>query len=291
MKTLIADSGSTKTQWALVENRPGLPQVVHTATTIGLNPLYVTPAQIAAALREVLTAVGEGHPDELYFYGSGCSGERVAVVEQALRQALTPMTSVSVESDLVGAARALTSGPAMSSSDHVIVGILGTGAIAALYDPASRSLMPMPALGYILGDEGSGAWFGRHLLSDYLKRQMPLRAREAFEEDFGEISVEQAICHVYQLPCPNRYLATFAAFLGRHLDLPYALRLAYTGLDAFWRRNILPIEEKSNLEVREVRLVGSVAWHLRSLIEKVAESHGYVVTQVLQNPIEGLMTR
>lgn len=298
MHALIADSGSTKTHWALVSQSPGLPRVIRPVETIGLNPLYVTPDQITATLREVLVLLREERPDEVRFYGSGCSGERVQVVERALRSALTPMTRVTVDSDLMGAALALSrlQPEADSASTTPFIScILGTGSIAALYHPSSGQLRPMPALGYILGDEGSGAWFGRQLLGDYLKGQMPRDAREAFEDDFGLISPESAIRHVYQQPLPNRYLATFAAFLGRHPHLRYAQALAFTGIDAFWRRNVLPIASLVDAgildadEIFDVRLVGSVAYHLSDVIQQVAESHDYLVTRILKNPIEGLV--
>ena len=293
MKILIADSGSTKTHWALVEQLPGLPKLIRTTQTQGLNPLYVTTEQIASACRMALVEIGEDPIglDELRFYGSGCSGDRISQVEHALRTLLTPRTRVVVDSDLMGAAMALEiKGLPATTAQPFIACILGTGSIAALFDPATRNLLPMPALGYVLGDEGSGAWFGRHLLSDYLKKQMPKQTRQAFEDDFGTISAENAIRHVYQMPTPNRYLATFAAFVGRHLEMPYVVRLAYRGVDEFWRRNVLPIGELDDWsDVNDVRLVGSLAWSLRPVIEKVAESHGFVVTQVIKDPIEGLV--
>ncbi len=291
MKLLFADSGSTKTQWALVELQPGLPRVVRTTQTQGLNPLYVTTEEITAACRQALADFGEGPTGvhALRFYGSGCSGERVATVEQGLRAALTPLTRVTVESDLMGASLALTSQEGEETAPFIAC-ILGTGSIAALYQPQSRRLMPMPALGYILGDEGSGAWFGRQLLGDYLKGQMPERVVEAFEDDYGTIAAESAIRHVYQLPCPNRYLATFASFLGRHPELSYVRELAYRGIDAFWQRNVMRIADHTiGQGVVDVRLVGGLAWSLRPTVEQVAESHGYVVSQVLKNPIDGLI--
>lgn len=291
MIRLIADSGSTKTAWALVETSPGCPKLIKTTQTQGLNPLYVSADEIASALQQVLQEFGTPQPEELQFYGSGCSGERVLLVEQALRRKLTPMTRVSVQSDLVGAAKALSTlqmsngGQPEVDTNPFVACILGTGAIAAQYNPATEQLTPMPALGYILGDEGSGAWFGRHLLSDYLKGQMPSSAVEAFEEDFGVITPEQAIKHVYQLPCPNRYLATLASFLKRHEDLRYAQELSYRGIDAFWRRNVMRVDE----DVRDVRLVGSVAYYLDSCVRQVAEYHDYIVTRILKDPIEGLV--
>lgn len=299
MLELIADSGSTKTHWALVDSQPGLPKTISTFTTQGLNPLHVPLEQITTALRQVLDTlcgVGAGHatmsaqsarlPQLLRFYGSGCTPAMIPQVEQALRKALTPMTQVRVASDLVGAAQAL----AGQSGSPFIACIMGTGSIAALYQPDSQQIHPMPALGYILGDEGSGGWFGRQLLADYLKGQLPERVEEAFEEQFGTITPQSAIQHVYQQPCPNRYLATFASFVGEHLDLRYCEELAYRGIDAFWRRNVMRCDElDEGRDVRDVRLVGSVAWALRKLIQTVAESHGYVVTQVIKDPIQGLV--
>ena len=291
MRLLIADSGSTKTSWAWVVVQPGLPKVIQTVQTQGLNPLYVSAGDISSALHFVLESLGNAIPDALHFYGSGCSGERIALVEQALRRHLTPLTKVSVQSDLIGAAKALAANnssfltPHSSLNEPFVACILGTGAIAALYEPSSEKITPMPALGYILGDEGSGAWFGRHLLGDYLKGQMPRQAAEAFEDDFGVITAEQAIGHVYQRPCPNRYLANFAAFLKRHEDLPYAQELSYRGIDAFWRRNVMRVDS----DVRDVRLVGSIAFYFDKYIHQVAEYHDYVVTRILKDPIEGLV--
>ena len=293
MLELIADSGSTKTHWALVDGQPGLPHLIRTTQTQGLNPLHVAEAEITAALRQVLQelclsdeAGRRSLPQHLRFYGSGCTPAMIPVVERALRGALTPMTVVTVQSDLMGACVALTG----QSKQPFIACILGTGSIAALYDPQSGLMQALPALGYILGDEGSGAWMGRQLLSDYLKGQLPDRVRDAFVDDYGPISAQSAIQHVYQEPCANRYLATFASFVGRHQELRYCQELAYRGMDAFWRRNVMRAETLDGGEaVMDVRLVGSVAWALRPLIEQVAEMHGYVVTQVIKDPIQGLV--
>lgn len=279
-KILIADSGSTSTGWALVEAERDVPTLISTHQTMGLNPLYASAEKITETMRSVLDAFGEAHPDEVCFYGSGCSEARVQMVEQALRRALTPPTSVMVASDLLGAARAVWPG----RGEHICC-IMGTGSIASLYD--GQRLTPMPALGYILGDEGSGAWFGRRVLSDYLKRQMPASVREAFEDDFGVITPEQAIKHVYTEPFANRYLATFAAFLGRHSDHRYYEEVALEGMEAFFVRNVDRIREISDCS--QLSMVGSVAYHLRRYVESVALIHGFAVAEVVQSPIEGLV--
>lgn len=276
MKILIADSGSTKTSWCLVDKMKGQPTIVETVQTQGLNPLYASEEEIVEAVRKVVEATDERYPDLVQFYGSGCSGDRIQKVEKALRKVFTPMTKVEVASDLLAACRAL--GPGIDC-------IMGTGAIAARYDETGE-MTAASSLGYILGDEGSGSWLGRHVLSDYLKDQMPAKVRAAFEEDYGPITAESAIQRVYQQPFPNRYLATFAAFVGRHMDLSYCQKLAYDGVESFFKRNVLRLNPAPG-EV--VNFVGSVAYNLQSTLEAVAIMHDLTLGKVMKEPIEGLL--
>lgn len=276
MKILIADSGSTKTSWCLVDKMKGQPTIVETVQTQGLNPLYASEEEIVEAVRKVVEATDERYPDLVQFYGSGCSGDRIQKVEKALRKVFTPMTKVEVASDLLAACRAL--GPGIDC-------IMGTGAIAARYDETGE-MTTASSLGYILGDEGSGSWLGRHVLSDYLKDQMPAKVRTAFEEDYGPITAESAIQRVYQQPFPNRYLATFAAFVGRHMDFSYCQKLAYDGVESFFKRNVLRLNPAPG-EV--VNFVGSVAYNLQSTLEAVAIMHDLTLGKVMKEPIEGLL--
>lgn len=277
MKVLIADSGSTKTTWCMVDREKGNPSFVQPVQTQGLNPLYASEEEITEALRSVLAQTGEHDPDLVQFYGAGCSGERIAKVEKALRRAFTPMTKVEVASDLLGACRALGTG---------IDCILGTGAIAARYDETTDQMNPASSLGYILGDEGSGAWLGRNVLADYLKEQMPARARQLFEQDFGAITAEQAIQHVYQQPFPNRYLASFALFVGSHPENSYCQKLAFEGVELFFKRNIMRLNPQPG---EKVNFVGSVAYHLSSTLEVVAELNNLKLGKILKEPIQGLL--
>ena len=277
MTILIADSGSTKTSWMLVEYDKGTPTILRPYQTMGLNPLYTTPEQIAGALAEVLIAVNNRCPDALYFYGAGCSGDRISIVENALSRALTPTTHIEVASDLLGACRALGT---------EICCIMGTGSIAALYDAETGEMGTASSLGYILGDEGSGAWLGRQVLSDYLKDQMPAKARETFEEEFGEISAESAITHVYQSQFPNRYLASFAVFIGRHITHRYCQTIAFNGIEAFFKRNIMRLQPEPT---DRISFVGSVAYHLQDVIKQVAGLYGLQTGLFLREPIDGLV--
>lgn len=275
MKILIADSGSTKTAWTLVTITSAA--LVETYQTMGLNPLYTTPEQIAGACREALDSFGEKYPDELHFYGSGCSGERIGIVEKALRSVLSPATKIEVASDLLGACRALGT---------EICCIMGTGSIAALYDSETGEMGTASSLGYILGDEGSGAYLGRQVLSDYLKDQMPEKARETFEEEFGEISAESAITHVYQGQFPNRYLATFAVFIGRHINHRYCQQIAFNGIESFFKRNIMRLQPEPT---DRISFVGSVAYNLQETIKQVAALYGLQTGVFLKDPMDGLV--
>ncbi|MDO4497061.1 MAG: ATPase [Bacteroidales bacterium] len=280
MNILIADSGSTKTTWALVDKQVGQPAFVQLVQTQGLNPLYASSDAIAQAARTVVEQTGDRYPDLVQFYGSGCSGERIALVEGALRRVFTPQTRIEVASDLLCACRALF------PTGAGIGCILGTGAIAARYDAASGEMNAASSLGYILGDEGSGAWLGRQVLADYLKEQMPQRVRTLFEADYGTVTAEQAIQRVYRGEFPNRYLATFASFVGRHFDVSYCQKLAYDGIDAFFVRNILRLQPSPT---EPISFVGSVAFHLQVTIRTVALMRDLTIGKIVQNPLELLI--
>ena len=293
-KMLIADSGATKTDWALVERTEGEPTVLCTCSTQGLNPLYVTPEEIGRTVNEALAVLGvpDSPSDDdalrsraglscVRFYGSGCAGDRIGTMTAALRRVFPPSVRLEVYSDVVGACRAV--------GETGITCILGTGAVAARYDAAvGEVVQTASSLGYILGDEGSGAWLGRHLLADYLKEQMPRAVRSLFEEEFGPVTPVQAIEHVYRLPFPNRYLASFAVFLGRHLDADYCHALALRGVELFYRRNIMRLHPGPG---DRVSFVGSVAHGLRSVVQEVALLHDFRLGSIVKSPLLPLAQR
>lgn len=275
MRILYADSGSTKTQWLLMDEESGLSAMM---CTLGLNPVHVTPDAITDAVREVIAKVGR--PDEVRFYGSGCAGERIQIVERALRKGVAAMIPITVDSDLMCAAMALGDG-------EYIGCIMGTGAIASLVK-SDGSVTPLPALGYIIGDEGSGTWFGRHLIRDYFKQTMPKAARQAFEEDYGVLDAGVVIRRTYHEPLANAFLASFAPFVGRHTELDYARALAFSGVEEFWKNNVMMVAKRGLSRTRDVRLVGSVAFGLQDTVKQVAELYDYDVKMVIKEPLFAL---
>lgn len=280
MKILYADSGSTKTQWLLMDDESGLSAMTNTS---GLNPVHVSVEAITEAVREVVDRLGR--PDEVRFYGSGCAGERIAIVERALRKGVAAMIPITVDSDLMCAAMALGAG-------EYIGCIMGTGSIASLVESSgvydSPKVMPLPALGYIIGDEGSGTWLGRHLIRDYFKQTMPKAARRAFEEDFGVLDASSVIRRTYHESQANTYLASFAPFVGRHSELDYARTLAFNGVEEFWKNNVMMVAKRGLSHTRDVRLVGSVAFGLQDTIRQVAELYDYNVKLIIKEPLFAL---
>ncbi len=276
MKILIADSGSTKTDWVITEEGKEL----FRHRTQGLNPMYATPEVIAQSVELVMTLAGNNTDvEKVFFYGSGCAGERIPYMQEALHRVFKSRVDVEVYSDLLGAARALY------GKQSGLACIVGTGAIACRYNGLTGEMRSASSLGYILGDEGSGCNLGRLLLADYLKQQMPADISAKFEAKFGSITPVQAIEHVYRLPFPNRYLASFAPFIGENLGHEYVHDLAYSGLDAFYRRNIARLRPEPG---ESVAFVGSVAFYLRNVLAEVARQHGFTLGTVVQSPLDGL---
>lgn len=282
MKVLIADSGSTKTEWACFDT--GMISEVRTEVTIGLNPLYCTEEEIAAVAESLDFAA-----DAVYFYGSGCTPELSAIVRKALSR-IYPAAVIEVASDVVGAARAL-----FGHEGRGIACIIGTGSIAARVEMRSASIVPYRSMGYILGDEGSGSALGKRLLSDYCKRAMPEELGKALEAWHPELSAARIIENVYRSPRPNRYMASFAPFIGLHLDHPYCRRIVDCGFRDFFRRNVeLILKDAPDAEtgrgLREnIGCVGSVAYYLKPQLEAVARARGCRIGAVLRSPLEGLV--
>lgn len=286
MKILVADGGSTSVKWAYVDSEH--PTAWRRLSTPPLNPTHCTDATHVMSVLAALPI----QVDRLYFYGSGCTPARIPFMEDCLRSAFpSAVGHIRVESDVIGAARALWPG----HSGRGIACILGTGAIAARVDMTKDEVLPFPSLGYILGDEGSGAWLGRHLLSDLLKAQLPEPLQEAFRRNHPEINAANVIEHVYRQPEANRYLASMVPLLMDYGEHPYVEALVSRGFDAFLMRNVRPAlqsltsQHEQREYARELRFVGSVAALFQTPLERAAERQGYRASLVLGDPLSALV--
>lgn len=272
---LIADSGSTKTHWGLVDENSVSPALEW--QTSGINPFYQDRKSILRMLQKEFTRK-IGSPDRLYFYGAGCSGvESKSIVRDPLRDFFKPAT-IEIESDLMAAAHSLCQHQAGLAC------ILGTGSNSCYYD-GREIIKHVPSLGYILGDEGSGADIGRRLVADILKHQLPGEVAEHFFSTF-HYTREEILEHVYKNPFPNRFLAGFATYVGENAAIPSLRNIVKTGFNKFFTRNIRQYPQALNYPVH---FTGSIAWHFREILAESATENGYRVGLITQSPMEGLI--
>lgn len=292
---LIADSGSTKTDWMLLHSsNPQLKhEVIATFHTQGITPIHQTAGDIRQILEQELMPQFSTFPRaalihsgvlettvfqnlEIFFYGSGCRPEHVPMMVQLFNEELSPKY-VEVHSDLMAAARALC------QHEAGIACILGTGANSCLYD-GEKIVQNTPALGYILGDEGSGAVLGRMFLNAIFKNPAFAAVRDEYLET-AKLTQADIIRKVYREPMANRWLASLAPFIHDHLTVPVVRDLVIDNFRAFFRRNLRPYQRPD----LPVHFVGSMAHHFSKELAEAAQEEGFIMGNILQSPIEQLL--
>lgn len=271
---LIADSGSTKTTWKLVAGNGN----ILTVSTQGMNPFFRTTDEMAAELEEKLVPVAGNNIDHVWFYGAGVvNEEKGAVVSRAISRYF-PLANIETYSDLLGACRALF------GKSAGIACILGTGSNACFFDGEKIAAHVSP-LGFILGDEGSGAVLGKHLLGDYFKEVMPADLRRIFTEKF-QLTRDEALNRVYREPRPNQFLATFVPFLSENLQHDYCRQFVAQNFKSFVERNI---QKLPGYEEFQIGFAGSVAWHFSEIMREILAEKGIENAKFLKDPIDGLV--
>lgn len=272
---LIADSGSTKTDWAVVESdhQP----VIHLQTQ-GINPFHQDETVVRHIIEEELKPSLGGGVEAVCFYGAGCTASATPRVAAVLAESFPGKVEIEVHSDLTGAARALC------GRREGIACILGTGANSCLYDGAAV-VANVPPLGYILGDEGSGAALGKLFMNAIFKGELPAEVRDHY---LGETSqtYEGVIERVYRRPLANRYLATVALFISKHkAEYEGLSQLVKDNFRAFLHNNVSRYH-RSDLPVN---FVGSIASHFAGELRAVLDEEGYRPGIITQSPMEGLI--
>jgi len=270
----IVESGSTKSDWRLVADDGNITPFV----TLGFNPYFMDADEIAEELRSHdelrLVASSVRH---VYFYGAGCSSGNMNQLVKTGFQQVFVHAQVVVEHDLLGAALATGKGNAC------LVGILGTGSNACYFDGTDIH-NGLPSLGYVLGDEGGGAWFGKRIVADHLHGLLPQSMHRVLNG--AGVSKEQVLTRVYREPRPNTYLATFMPLLSEFRDADYTRSLLREGLDAFLTRYVTPFPQHRELPLH---FVGSVAFHFQEELRERAKLLGLRVGEVTRHPVEGLV--
>lgn len=272
---LIADSGSSKTEWVLVKN--GVLQAK--LLTDGFNPNYYSLDHLSQlAEKEIASKFDIERISHLYFYGSGCSAKHNNdVILTALRTSFNK-TSILVESDLLGAARSLF------NKNDGIAAILGTGSNSCVY-VGEKIVQNMPSLGFILGDEGSGNNLGKRFLIDYSKDKLPSVLKDKFDLKFN-YSFDDIIDQIYQQPRPIKFLASFCPFFLENIDSDYIKRLIKSSFSEFFESNIANYDGYLDMPIK---FTGSVASIFAKELNEVAQSFGLRIEAIEKNPIPGLI--
>ena len=271
---LIADSGSTKTDWCLLSGRKRTAVV-----TQGLSPYFLSEAQMSSVISsEVATALGKKKVDEVYFYGTGCNTTaNTSLVKKALKHNFKD-ANVHVDTDLVAAAKALC------GDEKGIVCILGTGSNSCYYN-GKKIVKNSPGIGYILGDEGSGAYLGRKVLQYYLYDTYDEDLRSRFDAQFVTNSTE-ILNNVYKMPLPNRYLASFALFLSQNRGHYMVENILEDGLNDFFFNHVYKYKESWSLPIH---FVGGVAYEFGDVIKELCNSYELQPGRILRSPMKGLI--
>lgn len=297
---LIADSGATKCSWAAI----GPDGEVKLFDTPGVNLAVNSPEAISLAVHSVFVQFPLQYPlewhlvslgadekgklgfviecvTEIWIYSAGATSDETTELVKYAFGAMFPNAEVNVLSDILGAARAVC------GSESGIVGILGTGSNSCFYDGETIVKQGLGG-GYVLGDEGSGAWFGKRLLSDFIRDLLPEEMAEALQKEYS-LDYQTIVENVYRAEAPSRYLASFFPFLlkwAKPVTEGYAAALLREGIGEFLDRCIAG---RYDSHVHSLNLCGSVAWFCRDMIAECAAARGMVLGKIVKSPIDGLV--
>lgn len=272
---LIADSGATKTDWRLVYSR----QDIRSFQTSGFNPFFIDSAHIEKEMeKDMVPFIDTKHVKEIFFYGAGCAAvEQCIIVEDALQSIFTS-ARIHVDHDLLGAARALC------KNQEGIACILGTGSNSCFYD-GKKITANVPSLGYLLGDEGSGAYIGKQLIKDVLSLNAPDDIRELFVKKYNYNRMD-ILGYIYRNTFPNRFLASFTRFVKENITHPYMHNIVRQAFSDFFDTQVIKYNRYQEVPVS---FTGSVAYVFIDILQEVAAEKNITVSTVLQAPINGLV--
>lgn len=271
---LVADSGSTKTTWCLLDKKTGKKELLQTP---GINPFYQDEDTILKALEKEFTSSHRNF-EAVYFYSAGCSNPVISKVAYEALDKFFNAPTIEVASDLMAAAHALC------GTTEGIACILGTGSNSCHYN-GKEVIENTPPLGFILGDEGSGAVIGKKLLSDILKKQLPEHICNKFFNKYKTDTIE-ILNNIYKKPFPNRYAAGFTRFIAENISEPSLQKLVLSSFEEFITRNILQYQMATQLPVH---FTGSIAYYFKDLLYEILEKHQLKRGKIIKEPIDGLV--
>ena len=271
---LIADSGATKAEWCLLEKNKS-----KKIFTQGISPYFLDSEQITQLLeKELKPKIKNAEVAEIFYYGTGCANPANAAIVKKSLQKVFPKVKANVTHDLMAAARALC------GRKRGIACILGTGSNSCYYD-GKKIVRNSPGLGYVLGDEGSGAYLGKKVLQHYLYGFFDSNLMARFDAAYTTNGVE-ILENVYKKPMPNRYLSQFAKFLADNRGLPMIEDIIRDGLNDFLVTHVRRYKEASRLPIN---FAGGVAFGFQDVLQQLCQTYGLMPGKILKTPMEGLI--
>lgn len=275
MTILIADSGATKCEWCYIDGKKNT-----TIMTQGISPYFLNiPEMESILLNELVPSLKKKVPDQIFYYGTGCAApENAAMVKKAIKKVFTS-SEIHVTHDLMGAARATC------GDEKGICCILGTGSNSCYFN-GKKIVKNSPGLGFILGDEGSGAYLGKKVVQYFLYNTFDEELMYRFNETYKTDKVE-ILDHVYRGPFPNRYLAEFTKFLAANRGHFMIENIIEDGLNDFFFQHLNKYNESWK---NPIHFVGGVAHGFQDVIKDLCESYEFELGSILKNPMEGLVT-
>jgi N-acetylglucosamine kinase-like BadF-type ATPase len=272
---LIADAGATNIQWVVIHDGKASERI----ETAGFNPYFMEPQVLTDAVeKDLVPFINPGYIRQVYYYGAGCSTViKCGVVEDVLKEVFEN-ADFEIYHDLLGAARALF------GRKEGIACILGTGSNSCLYG-GKEILENVTSLGYLFGDEGSGAYLGKLWLTEYLRGRMPGHLKKLFDDRYG-YSLENILDSVYSKPHPNRFLSSFSIFIGDLKNDEFVKGLVRKNFHDFFTEQVT---QYTDFAKRPLGVIGSVGYHFQDIFKEVAAEYSLEVSKIIQSPIEGLV--
>lgn len=271
---LIADSGSTKTDWILLDEESGLRTPFE---GLGLNPYYSSRSVVTKEAEKVFASIDPSSVTHIYFYGAGCSSANTKEIISEGLSAFFKHSKIEVNHDLEGAARSLC------KNTEGIACILGTGSNAAYFN-GKQIIRSAVSLGYLLGDEGSGNHLGKKLLHAIYLKTAPEEIILDFNKTFN-LSLEELLIEIYQKPYPNRFLASFTKYINQNKNNPFIEDLIHSTFNEFTQIVLKPLNKDKKLPVH---FTGSIAWFFKDDLKRILEKNGFIIGRISQKPIEDL---
>ena len=274
---LIADGGSTKADWIAINDEK---KEEFRVRTLGLNPAVVPEEELHNRIINMFQLMSvKDDVEEIHFYGAGCGTPKPIKILKTILESIFVNAKIYISEDMLAAVYAA------SGKKPAIVCILGTGSNSCYFDGKNIKML-VPSLGYILMDEASGNYFGKQLLRDYFYNQMPLEIAQEFKKEFN-LDPDYIKKNLYRETNPNMYLASFAKFMFDFKENPYIKDIITCGFQEFFKYRILPFNKTAETPIY---FIGSIAHYFRDILEEIAEKNNLKVTDVVQRPIDELLS-